>query len=197
MAIKWLFDKSVAAIALLVLSPVFFIVAIAIWATDRGPILYKQQRIGKNQQPFSLYKFRSMRVQPNNNQLLTIGNDSRITPIGRFIRQYKIDELPQLFNVLNGSMSLVGPRPEVAKYVNLYSTSQLKVLSVKPGITDWASIKYSNESELLAKAENPEEFYVSTIMPDKLALNLEYIKNQSFFLDVKIVINTIFKVSKH
>lgn len=197
MAIKWMFDKSVAAIGLLVLSPVFFIVAIAIWATDRGPILYKQQRIGKNQQPFTLYKFRSMRVQPDNNQLLTIGNDSRITPIGRFIRQYKIDELPQLFNVLNGSMSLVGPRPEVAKYVNLYTTSQLKVLSVKPGITDWASIKYSNESELLAKAENPEEFYVSTIMPDKLALNLEYIKNQSFFLDVKIVINTIFKVSKH
>lgn len=197
MAIKWLFDKSVAAIGILVLSPVFFIVAIAIWATDRGPILYKQQRVGKNQQPFTLYKFRSMRVQPDNNQLLTIGNDSRITPIGRFIRQYKIDELPQLFNVLNGSMSLVGPRPEVAKYVNLYSTSQLKVLSVKPGITDWASIKYSNESELLAKAENPEEFYVSTIMPDKLTLNLEYIKNQSFFLDVKIVINTIFKVSKH
>ncbi len=162
-----------------------------------GGIFYKQERVGKDSRIFLLFKFRSMRTNADKNGLLTIGGrDSRITRMGYFIRKYKIDELPQLINVLLGDMSLVGPRPEVQRYVNLYNNEQKKVLTVKPGITDYASIEYSNENELLGKAENPEQVYINEIMPAKLKLNLKYIAEQGIVTDFKIILKTIAKILK-
>lgn len=155
-------------------------------------MFYKQQRVGLNGRDFTLYKFRSMATGSDKKGLLTVGGkDSRITKAGYFIRKYKLDELPQLFNVLKGDMSFVGPRPEVRKYVDMYSEEQRRVLSVRPGITDIASMKYRNENDLLAKAENPEQYYIDVIMPDKLALNLNYIDTRNFFRDIKLIFRTI------
>jgi lipopolysaccharide/colanic/teichoic acid biosynthesis glycosyltransferase len=152
--------------------------------------------MGKNNKPFKLFKFRTMYANADKKGLITIGmNDSRITPIGYYLRKYKIDELPQLANVLMGDMSIVGPRPEVEKYTQLYNQEQLKVLSVKPGITDLASIKYSNENEILAKFSDPNKAYIEQIMPDKLKLNLEYIEKQSLWFDMKIIFATLFKIA--
>ncbi|NMB65527.1 MAG: sugar transferase, partial [Spirochaetes bacterium] len=163
------FDILFSLIGLILLSPIFVIVAIAIKIDSKGPIFYRQQRIGKNGVKFSLLKFRSMFTESDKKGLITIGNnDSRITSIGRFIRKYKIDELPQLINVLNGSMSLVGPRPEVSKYVELYNDYQRKVLSIKPGITDFASIYFKNENEILESKKNPEEYYIKYLIPQKI-----------------------------
>lgn len=171
------------------------VLAVAIAIDSRGGIFFLQTRVGKNNKDFKLIKFRTMRVDAESKGQLTIGGrDSRITRTGYFLRRYKLDELPQLVNVLLGDMSLVGPRPEVRRYVDLYTPLQLQVLSVKPGITDYASIKYANENELLATAENPEQFYIDTIMPDKLAINLEYIKNRAFGTDIKIIFKTIGKI---
>ena len=169
---------------------------IALWITleSSGGPFYLQERIGKDGQPFKLFKFRSMRKGTDQKGLLTVGKDPRITKSGAFIRKYKLDELPQLINVLMGDMSLVGPRPEVRKYVDLYTPEQRKVLSVKPGITDWASIKYRNENELLGQSSNPEETYIQQIMPDKLRINLEYIHQQSFWMDVRIILLTISRI---
>jgi lipopolysaccharide/colanic/teichoic acid biosynthesis glycosyltransferase len=159
---------------------------------SKGGVFYKQVRIGKNFSPFKLYKFRSMTTDADKKGLLTVGNkDSRITSIGYYLRKYKLDELPQLINVLLGDMSFVGPRPEVEKYVKLYNQEQLKVLNVKPGITDWASIKYVNENEILAKSTQPEITYIEEIMPAKLKLNLEYVNHNNIFMDVKIILLTI------
>jgi lipopolysaccharide/colanic/teichoic acid biosynthesis glycosyltransferase len=135
-----------------------------------------------------------MRVAQENSSLITVGNDSRITNVGNFLRKYKLDELPQLINILKGDMSIVGPRPEVRKYVNMYSPAQLEVLSVKPGLTDPASIKFSNESELLGKEENPEKYYIQELMPAKIELSLNYIKTQTFLTDLKIILNTFSKI---
>lgn len=135
-----------------------------------------------------------MRVAQENSSLITIGNDSRITNIGNFLRKYKLDELPQLINILKGDMSVVGPRPEVRKYVDMYSPTQLEVLSVKPGLTDPASIKFSNESELLGKAKNPENYYIQELMPAKIELSLKYIKTQTFLTDLKIILKTFSKI---
>lgn len=155
-------------------------------------MFYKQRRVGLNGRDFTLYKFRSMAVGSDKKGLLTVGGkDSRVTKAGYFIRKYKLDELPQLFNVLKGDMSFVGPRPEVRKYVDMYSEEQKRVLSVRPGITDIASMKYRNENDILAKAENPEQYYIDVIMPDKLALNLEYIDTRNFFRDIKLIFRTI------
>jgi lipopolysaccharide/colanic/teichoic acid biosynthesis glycosyltransferase len=163
---------------------------------SRGGIFYRQVRVGKNDQDFLLLKFRTMQIGAEKKGLLTVGNkDSRVTRIGYYLRKYKADELPQLFNVLFGSMSLVGPRPEVRKYVNLYNEEQRKVLTVKPGITDYASIEYANENEILAKAENPEQTYITEIMPHKLLLNLKYISEQSFTTDIKVIFKTIAKIA--
>ncbi len=141
---------------------------------------------------FTIYKFRSMTVGSDKQGLLTVGGrDCRITKAGYFIRKYKLDELPQLFNVLKGDMSFVGPRPEVRKYVDMYSKEQRRVLSVRPGITDIASMKYRNENEILAKAENPEQYYIEVIMPDKIAINLEYIDTRTFFRDIRLIFRTI------
>lgn len=161
------------------------------------PLFYLQTRVGKNGTDFKLFKFRTMHLDADKKGLLTVGGrDPRVTSIGYYLRKYKLDELPQLFNVLLGSMSLVGPRPEVRKYVDLYNKQQQAVLSIKPGITDFASIEFINENDLLSKSLNPEETYINEIMPAKLALNLKYIAKQSFLVDIKIIIDTLLKIVK-
>ncbi len=191
--IKRLFDIFFSLTGIIILFPIFIIISLLIILDSRGSIFYTQERIGKDEKPFKLYKFRTMKTDSDKKGLLTIGNkDNRITKVGYYLRKSKIDELPQLLNVLIGNMSLVGPRPEVKKYTMMYSAEQKKVLSVRPGITDFASIAYRNENELLAKCNNPEKTYIETIMPDKLKLNLKYIQEQSLWTDVKIIIKTIF-----
>lgn len=189
------FDILFSFFGLLILSPFFVIIWLIIVLTSRGGGFYTQNRVGKDGKDFSLYKFRSMRKDADKGSLITVGGrDSRITKIGYFIRKFKIDELPQLFNVLIGDMSLVGPRPEVRRYVDLYSEEQKKVLSVRPGITDYASIEYVDENEILGKADNPDEVYVSQIMPDKINLNMKYIENKSVKEYFKIIFLTVFKI---
>lgn len=192
--VKRIFDFLVALLLLLLLLPVFLLVAVIIKCDTSGKVFFIQQRVGKDNQDFGIIKFRTMIADAEKNGQLTIGNDSRITRSGKFLRKYKLDELPQLFNVLKGDMSLVGPRPEVRKYVSLYNEEQKKVLSVKPGITDPASIRFADENHLLAGCENPEEKYIREIMPAKLKLNLEYIERQSFLNDIKILIQTVFRI---
>jgi len=195
--LKRIFDIFFSFIGLVILLPFFLIIGLLLVIDSPGGMFYKQVRVGKNYKDFQLFKFRSMRTDSDKKGLLTVGGrDSRITRMGYFIRKYKIDELPQLLNVFLGDMSLVGPRPEVRKYVSLYNESQKKVLSVKPGITDFASIEYSNENEILGKAENPEQVYIDEIMPAKLNLNLKYIAEQSFITDLKIIFKTIVKIIK-
>lgn len=195
--IKRIFDIIFSFLGILILFPAFLIISIIIICDSRGGIFYKQVRVGKNGKDFYLLKFRTMRTGADKKGLLTVGGrDPRVTTAGYYLRKYKIDELPQLFNVLLGDMSLVGPRPEVRKYVEMYSENQLKVLSVKPGITDYASIEYSDENELLAKSENPEQTYISEIMPAKLALNMKYIREKNLKTDLKIIFNTVLKILK-
>ena len=162
------------------LSPLFLIVALWIVIDNPGPVFYRQQRVGKDNRDFGLLKFRSMRVGADKMSLITIGDrDPRVTRAGYYIRKYKLDELPQLWNVLTGDMSLVGPRPEVRRYVDLYTDEQRKVLSVRPGITDYASIEYMDENRLLAQAEDPDKTYIEEIVPAKIALNMRYINHQT------------------
>lgn len=165
--------------------------------TSGFPIFYLQTRVGKNGKDFMLFKFRTMHTNADKQGLLTVGgHDPRVTKIGYYLRKYKLDELPQLFNVLFGTMSLVGPRPEVRKYVDLYTNEQRNVLSVRPGITDFASLEFINENDLLAKSANPEQTYINEVMPAKLALNARYIAQQGVLTDFKIILNTIFKIVK-
>lgn len=192
--IKRLFDILASGIGIIVLSPLLLIIALRIKTGSDGPVFFKQVRVGKDGKEFEILKFRTMVVNAEKlGRQITVGADNRITKVGGFLRKYKLDELPQLFNVFKGDMSLVGPRPEVPRYVAMYTEEQRKVLSVKPGITDLASIRYRDENELLGKAENPDEFYINTIMPDKLALNMEYIKKSNVFYDIYIIIETIIK----
>jgi lipopolysaccharide/colanic/teichoic acid biosynthesis glycosyltransferase len=182
---------------ILVLSPVLLLIAIWIKLDSTGPVFYLQERIGIHRKPFRIYKFRTMHPDADKRGLLTVGGrDPRVTRAGYYIRKFKLDELPQFFNVLGGSMSLVGPRPEVKRYVDLYNSTQLNVLNVKPGITDYASIEYSDENELLGKAVDPERTYIDEIMPAKLELNLKYINDQSFITDCKILLRTFLKIVK-
>jgi lipopolysaccharide/colanic/teichoic acid biosynthesis glycosyltransferase len=195
--LKRIFDIFFSLIGLIVLLIPFLLITFLISIDSKGGIFYKQTRVGKGGVDFKLFKFRSMRTDADKSGLLTVGGrDSRITKIGYTLRKYKIDELPQLINVLLGEMSLVGPRPEVRRYVDMYTPEQMQVLSVKPGITDYASIEYSNENELLGNAENPEEVYINEIMPAKLKLNLKYIAEQGILTDLKIIVNTIKKIVK-
>jgi len=195
--IKRLFDIVFSLIGIIILLPVFFIISVLIIIDSGGGIFYLQIRVGKNNKDFKLFKFRTMKTGSEKKGLLTVGNkDSRITRAGLWLRNYKLDELPQLFNVLAGDMSLVGPRPEVRKYVELYSPEQMKVLSVKPGITDNASIEYADENELLSAHSEPEKFYISEVMPAKLHINLKYIANQSLAEDFKIILKTFFRILK-
>lgn len=193
--LKRIFDIFFSLFGLIVLSPFLFIIALLIVLGSKGGAFYKQVRVGKGGQDFELFKFRSMRPDSDKEGLLTVGGrDPRVTKIGYFIRKYKIDEFPQLLNVLIGDMSLVGPRPEVRKYVNLYTEEQKKVLSVRPGMTDYASIEYSNENDLLAKSSEPEKTYIEEIMPAKLKLNMKYIAEQGLGTDLRIIFRTIGKI---
>ncbi|MFM2227722.1 MAG: putative undecaprenyl-phosphate galactose phosphotransferase [Bacteroidota bacterium] len=189
---KRLFDILFSATLILVLFPLGIVVSIWIVLDDFGSPFFIQQRVGLNGKNFGLLKFRSMRKNAESKGQLTVGmKDNRITRSGYFIRKYKIDELPQLVNVFLGEMSVVGPRPEVPKYVLLYNEEQQNVLSIKPGITDFASIEYVRENELLSQSTNPEKTYIEEIMPAKLSLNLKYVREQSFLTDMKIILQTI------
>ena len=188
---KRLFDILISLIVLTVGLPFGLLIALIIVADTKGKVLYKQARVGRGNVDFQLYKFRTMYEDSDHGSLITIGvNDTRVTRSGLFLRKYKIDEFPQFFNVLKGEMSIVGPRPEVRKYVDMYTSEQMKVLSVRPGLTDYASIRYVNENALLAASDNPEQTYINEIMPDKLALNLKYIQDQSLWVDMKIILKT-------
>ena len=190
-----LFDILFSALGLIVLSPFLLILYILIRGESKGGGIYAQDRIGLNGVPFKLYKFRTMAVGSDKGSLITIGGrDSRLTRIGYRIRKYKLDELPQLWNVFIGDMSFVGPRPEVEKYTRLYTDEQRKVLSVRPGITDWASIKYLDENVILGQAEDPDKVYIDQIMPDKIRYNMIWIKNQGITDYFKIIFVTIVKI---
>jgi lipopolysaccharide/colanic/teichoic acid biosynthesis glycosyltransferase len=192
--VKRIFDLICSTLGLIMLSPVLIGIAIKIKTGSDGPVFFKQIRVGQKSKEFKILKFRTMVVDAEKlGKQITVGNDNRITKIGAFLRKYKLDELPQLINVFKGDMSLVGPRPEVPRYVQIYNEEQRKVLDVKPGITDLASIRYRDENDLLGGVANPEEFYINTIMPDKLALNLEYINRNNVFLDIYIILKTIIK----
>lgn len=194
---KRVFDVMASGLGLLLLSPLFLIIAIWVKADSPGPVFYRQTRVGRGNRDFRLFKFRSMRVGSDKKGLITVGGrDPRVTRSGYYIRKYKLDELPQLINVFTGDMSLVGPRPEVRKYVDLYTPQQLHVLDVRPGITDLASIRYRNENELLEQAANPEQYYREVVMQDKLRINLEYIADRSFFKDIKIIFLTFWAIVK-
>ncbi|MDH5716629.1 MAG: sugar transferase [Spirochaetia bacterium] len=197
--IKRVFDLFFSLIGLLFLFPFLFAIYFLIKITSKGPGIFKQERVGLNEKLFNIYKFRTMRqLKLKSDTLITQGEkDPRITKMGFFLRKYKIDELPQLVNVLNGSMSFVGPRPEVEKFVKLYTTEQKKVLQVKPGITDLASLEFKDESKILSGVKNIEEFYMKKIVPQKIKLNLEYIKKQSFLYDIKIILMTLKKILKN
>ena len=189
------FDFILSLVGLVVLAPIFIVLAIWIKIDSKGPVFYKQVRVGQNSIDFGLFKFRSMVVDADKKGLITVGGrDPRITSSGYFIRKYKLDELPQLINVLVGDMSLVGPRPEVRKYVDLYTDEQQKVLSVKPGITDYASIEYMDENEILGKSSDPEKTYIEEIMPEKIKYNMKYISNKSLFEYFKIILLTVLKI---
>ena len=189
---KRFFDIVFSLITLTVFFPFGLLIALMIVCDTKGHVFYRQMRVGRNNKDFLLYKFRTMNEEADHGSLITIGtNDTRVTKTGLFLRKYKIDELPQFFNILKGEMSIVGPRPEVRKYVDLYTPEQMNVLSVRPGLTDYASIRYVNENALLAASDNPEQTYIQEIMPDKLALNLKYIQEQSLWVDLKIILKTI------
>lgn len=191
-------DILFSLLGLLFLSPLFLVLAIWIKIDSSGPVFYKQRRVGRDNKDFMLYKFRSMRMGADKYGLITVGGrDPRVTRSGYFIRKYKLDELPQLINVLNGDMSLVGPRPEVRKYVDMYTDEQRKVLSVRPGITDYASIKYVDENVLLEKSADPEKIYIENVMPDKLQYNMLYIEHATLSEYFKIIFLTIGKILKH
>lgn len=194
---KRAFDIFFAFIGLVILFPFFILIATWILLDSRGGVFYRQTRVGKNGKDFKLWKFRSMRPDADKKGLLTVGGrDPRITRSGYFLRKTKIDELPQLINVLVGDMSFVGPRPEVRKYVDLYTDEQRKVLKVRPGITDIASIEYFEENELLAKSSDPEKTYIEEIMPAKLKLNLQYIDKANLGADIGMILKTIGRIFK-
>ena len=193
--LKRSFDIVSSLIGIILLFPMLSILWLCIRLESRGGCFYRQVRVGKDGIDFRLWKFRTMQTGADKKGLLTIGGrDSRVTRIGYYLRKYKLDELPQLINVLVGDMSIVGPRPEVQKYVDLYTPDQRKVLSVKPGITDYASIAYSNENELLAQSGNPEKTYIDEVLPAKLELNQKYLNEQGFFTDIKIIFHTFRKI---
>lgn len=191
---KRLFDIVASGFGLIVLSPLFLVLAIWIKCDSKGPVFYRQVRVGYKNKDFRIFKFRSMRVGADKGSLVTIGgHDPRVTRSGYFIRKFKFDELPQLINVFLGDMSLVGPRPEVRHYVDYWTPEQMHVLDVRPGITDPASIKFRNENELMEKADDPEKYYIEVIMQEKIKLYLEYVEKQSFWYDFGLILKT-FKV---
>ncbi|MFC0252448.1 sugar transferase [Massilia consociata] len=189
---KRLFDLLASLAGLVMLAPLLLVIALWIKLDSRGPVLYRQQRVGRGGRLFTIYKFRTMQQRPVEGPQLTVGADPRVTRAGRFLRHYKLDELPQLWNVVEGSMSLVGPRPEVPRYVDCYPPAQRRVvLSVAPGITDWAAIRYKDESAILARAADPERAYVEAVLPVKLDYYVRYVNERSFWGDVRILAHTL------
>ncbi|MGP1610314.1 MAG: sugar transferase [Candidatus Cryptobacteroides sp.] len=194
---KRLFDILASGLGLVVLGPLFLLLAIWIKLDSSGPVFYRQVRVGRFNRDFRIYKFRSMKVGSDKGSQVTIGDrDPRITRSGYFIRKYKFDELPQLINVFIGDMSLVGPRPEVRHYVNYWTPEQMKVLDVRPGITDPASIKFRNENELMEHTSDPEKYYIEVVMQEKLYLYLEYVDNHSFWSDIVLIFKTFWIIIK-
>jgi lipopolysaccharide/colanic/teichoic acid biosynthesis glycosyltransferase len=193
--IKRTFDVSVASLGLIALLPLILILAVLIKCDSQGPVFFKQKRIGKNFRAFSIYKFRTMKENAElSGPVITIGEDPRITRIGRFLRKTKLDELPQLINVLKGEMSLVGPRPELPRFVELFRLDYAEILTMRPGITDLASLKYQDEAKLMGQFLNPEEEYVRSILPDKIRLAKEYIDRSSIFFDLGLILRTLPKL---
>ena len=191
--IKRFFDITSALLVLITLLPLFVIICLLIIFDSKGGILYYQERVGRGLKPFMLYKFRTMK-KDSKGLKITVGKDPRITSIGHVLRSYKLDELPQLINIIKGDMSVVGPRPETPNYVALYSINQKRVLDVRPGLTDYASLEFIDENKVLSAYDDPEKAYIETIMPAKLSLNLKYINEHSFWVDIKIIFKTIFKI---
>ncbi|ARV16859.1 glycosyl transferase [Polaribacter sp. SA4-12] len=192
---KRVFDFIISFISLLFIFPILFLISIIIKISSPGPVFYKQTRVGENNKDFKIFKFRTMHLNADKKGLLTIGGrDPRVTTIGYYLRKSKLDELPQLINVVKGDMSFVGPRPEVRQYVNLYSETQKKVLNVKPGITDLASIEFRNENEILSEQEDPNQYYIDYIMPKKLEINLKYITQRSLIKDLDVIIKTFIAI---
>lgn len=191
---KRLFDLVLSICGILFLLPFFIIVSILIKLDSHGDIIFKQTRVTKDGREFKIFKFRTMRPDTEKQGQITVGADKRITSIGKFLRKTKLDELPQLFNIVMGDMSFVGPRPEVPKYVAMYTQEQMEILKVRAGITDYASIYFSNESEILGEQKEPEKFYIEKIMPYKIKLNKKYIKEAGLLTDIKIIFLTIFKI---
>lgn len=194
---KRLFDIVASGMGLVVLSPLFLVLAIWIKLDSKGPVFYRQVRVGYKNKDFRIFKFRSMRVGADKGSLVTIGGrDPRVTKSGYWIRKFKLDELPQLINVFLGDMSLVGPRPEVRHYVDYWTPEQMHVLDVRPGITDPASIKFRNENELMEQAEDPEKYYIEVIMQEKIKLYLEYVEKHNFFYDLELIFKTFLVIMK-
>lgn len=193
--IKRLFDVSVAVVALILLAPLLAIVAVAIKLDSSGPVLFTQERIGRGFRPFVIYKFRTMTPPPAEATRIALGDSSRVTKIGRLLRRTKIDEIPQLANVLKGDMSVVGPRPEVRQYVDMFRDEYAEILQARPGLTDLASIKYRDESALLAEASDPEAEYVGRILPDKIRLAREYVRRSSVSFDLALIAKTVWRVA--
>lgn len=194
---KRTFDVVACVAAVVILCPLWLCIGLLVACRSKGGALYRQTRVGRDGKEFKLLKFRTMRQDADKiGGLITVGEDARVTRIGRFLRKYKIDELPQFLNIIAGDMSIVGPRPEVPKYVALYDERQRQVLSVRPGLTDYASIEYISENELLAHSSNPDRTYIEEIMPAKLELNLKYIENQSVSEDLRLICKTLFSILK-
>ena len=194
--LKRIFDITLSLFGLIILLPFMLIIAILIKFDSKGTVFFKQIRITKGGKEFKIFKYRTMKAGSDKYSQITVGKDERITKIGSFLRKYKLDEIPQLINVLIGDMSLVGPRPEVPKYVALYTDEQKEILKVRAGITDYASIEFSDENDLLASEKNPEEAYIEKIMPKKIELNKKYLSEISVLADVRIILLTIKKILK-
>jgi lipopolysaccharide/colanic/teichoic acid biosynthesis glycosyltransferase len=189
---KRFFDILLSLLVLTVGLPFGLLIALLIVVDSKGSVIYRQSRVGRNNVDFLLYKFRTMCVEADKGSQITIGEDDvRITRVGAFLRKFKLDEFPQFLNILKGEMSIVGPRPEVRRYVDMYTPEQMRVLSVRPGLTDYASIRYVNENAILSASSDPEKTYIEEIMPDKLSLNLKYIDEQSLWVDMKIMLRTL------
>ena len=194
---KRLFDIIASGLGLVCLSPLFAVLAVWIKCDSPGPVFYRQVRVGRGNKDFRIFKFRSMRPDSDSLGLITVGGrDPRVTRSGYYIRKYKLDEFPQLINVFLGDMSLVGPRPEVRKYVDMYTPEQMHVLDVRPGITSLASLRYRNENELLAQADDPDRCYVEKVMPDKLAIDLEYVPKANLLTDIRLIFATLASIVK-
>ena len=192
---KVIFDYFFAIVGLFVFLPLLITIGVCIKLTSKGPIFYTQERIGRNGIIFTIIKFRSMTTEHNDNNTITVGGDLRITSLGRFLRKYKLDELPELLNILKGEMSFVGPRPDLPGYADKLKGRNRKILALKPGITSQASLKYANEEEILAKQDNPISYNNEVIYPDKIKMNLDYYYNHNLWIDIKIIFATIFRMS--